>query len=693
MLSNSRQLAGDNPLSTTRHTIYPGHAHGGGPRRRPLTLAVIAALALAGDAAAQAAFTPLGDLPGGAIASRALSVSADGSVVVGYSASALGDEAFRWSAAAGMVGLGDLPGGGFNSFATGVSANGSVIVGTGRSASGTEAFQWTGRDGMVGLGDLPGGVFESRANGVSADGSVVVGYGNSASGYEAFRWTAGGGMAGLGDLPGGIFYSIANAASGDGSVIVGFGNSAAGGEAFRWTAGGGMVGLGDLPGGTFASTATAVSTDGSVVVGRGASASGTEAFRWTAGTGMVGLGDLPGGIFQSQALGVSGNGSVVVGYGSTAAGTEAFRWTEGGGMQSVRDWLAAAGVTVAPGFSMSIANAVSADGSVLVGECSGPSGTEACIARDGSGAVSMSGLGSSLADTARGARMMLTSDDLVINGAHSRPLSRRVAPGKKTLWVAGDWGRDDHGTRSGNLGLAEVGGGLHLGPAQLNVALGQTWNRQVLSENGLAKADGTYVLAQALMPLDGNVWATVGVYGSTGRNTLRRGYLNAGTQDYSTGQSPIRSWGLRARLDWENAVQAGALSVSPYLDLSHFRATMEGYTETGGGFAARFNSQSAKSTYLRLGGSGGYSVGNNTQLVGMIEAAHRIEPDDGRATGQVIGLFDFDLPSETRKRTWLRAGIGVEGRIGDGVGSFMLNATTRGGVASQWIAASWRTAF
>jgi len=38
-------------------------------------------------------------------------VSGDGSVVVGYSRSALGPvgEAFRWTAAEGMVGLGGLP--------------------------------------------------------------------------------------------------------------------------------------------------------------------------------------------------------------------------------------------------------------------------------------------------------------------------------------------------------------------------------------------------------------------------------------------------------------------------------------------------------------------------------------------------------------------------------------------------------
>ena len=72
--------------------------------------------------------------------------SADGSVVVGWGSSALGREAFRWSAAEGMVGLGLLPGGD-RSRAYGVSADGSIIVGTARNADGiTVGFVWTSRN-------------------------------------------------------------------------------------------------------------------------------------------------------------------------------------------------------------------------------------------------------------------------------------------------------------------------------------------------------------------------------------------------------------------------------------------------------------------------------------------------------------------------------------------------------------------
>ena len=134
-----------------------------------------------------------------------------------------------------MTGLGDLPGSLFASYASSVSADGSVIVGGSASAASgsccSEAFRWTGGV-MTGLGDLAGGTFDSLANGVSADGSVVVGYGAGTSGgYEAFLWTSDGGMKGLLDvlvangatgLPGWTLYN-ATGISADGQWVVGNG--------------------------------------------------------------------------------------------------------------------------------------------------------------------------------------------------------------------------------------------------------------------------------------------------------------------------------------------------------------------------------------------------------------------------------------------------------------------------------------
>lgn len=339
-----------------------------------------AMLLLTGAPAQAASFQGLGDLPGGSFSSTAVDISADGSVVVGRGLSTNGFEAFRWTAAEGLVGLGHLPGGSFiSSSASGVSADGSVIVGQSSSANGTQAFRWTAAEGLVGLGDLPGRNFFSFAGGVSADGSVIVGGSRGTNGVEAFRWTAAEGMVGLDDLPGGIFDSAANAVSADGSVVVGDGTSFfdSDGEAFRWTAEDGMVGLGDLPGGFFASSARDVSADGSVVVGASSTGTGDDqAFRWTAEDGMVGLA-VGSDFFESAANGVSADGSIVVGRGfslATNRSNEAFIWDSSNGPRALSVVLTEDFGLDLGGWRLFSATGISADGRTIVGGGENPDG-------------------------------------------------------------------------------------------------------------------------------------------------------------------------------------------------------------------------------------------------------------------------------------------------------------------------------
>jgi len=144
--------------------------------------------------------------------------------------------------------------------------------------------------------------------------------------------------------------------------------AAAGGAPLRFR------GLGDLPGGGFGSRVAAVSADGRVVVGSsayqevpsdgridfGAPAQLYQAFRWTETEGMVGL-DLPPGTTGSRAAAVSADGSVVIGNTSFTGGdgletnvTRPFRWTAGVG-------------TTPSGQDRDYAYDISADGAIVVG--------------------------------------------------------------------------------------------------------------------------------------------------------------------------------------------------------------------------------------------------------------------------------------------------------------------------------------
>jgi probable HAF family extracellular repeat protein len=352
----------------------------------------------------QQRFLGLGDLPGGFYDSVAYGVSADGTTVAGYSNSAAGMEAFRWTVRDGMVGLG-FP----RAFA--VSADGSTVVGYRHYSGGTEAACWTAR-GVFGLGNLvvaERGTASLRSHGsakwdspplaehccaealaTSADGSVIVGAYSPDGGERndvPFRWTPAEGTALLdpqnGDSP---LCGEARAVSADGAVIVGALRGESDGRvAFRWTAQSGIERLGTLPGDA-TSVAHAVSADGRVVVGCSEGID-SHAFRWTEETGVISLGMLPGGTCNSHAWAASADGSVIVGQSYGDAGMEAFIWDAAHGMRSVRQVLIndLDMGEILRGWRLLSATAVSADGSIVAGYGFNRSGNrEAWISRLGS---------------------------------------------------------------------------------------------------------------------------------------------------------------------------------------------------------------------------------------------------------------------------------------------------------------------
>ena len=152
-------------------------------------------------------------------------------------------------------------------------------------------------------------------------------------------WTAAGGMIGLGLTGGGPPQSVANRVSGDGTTVVGFRKVNASDPRAFRWNGGSKIDITSNK-----SQARDVNSDGSVIVGW--SGNTPIAFRWTGGS-PVSLGHLGG--FSSEANAVSADGNVVVGRSSG----QSFRWTQGTGMVGIGgEW----------------AFDTSADGSVVVGK-------------------------------------------------------------------------------------------------------------------------------------------------------------------------------------------------------------------------------------------------------------------------------------------------------------------------------------
>jgi probable HAF family extracellular repeat protein len=689
-----------------KNSVLPVHY-----RSRPRALCLIPCVAaiqlllLAVPAVAQSGLADLGLLNGGSNP-NAYGVSANGNVVVGFSEDgSVRNElrAFRWTQAGGMVSLGTINGGTY-SYARGVSADGATVVGYSWDGvrNRDRAFRWTQANGMVSLGVLNFGT-NTRAFGVSADGSVVVGDANDgaqANAERAFRWTELGGFVSLGTLNAGNF-SHARSVNSDGSVVVGYANDGAAGgldRAFRWTQGGGMLSLGPLNGGT-ASFASGVGADGSVVVGSasdGAAGNAQRAFRWTQPGGMVSLGGLNGG-GSSFGNGVSADGNVVVGYGddgTTLGINRAFRWTQAGGMLTVEQWLRNGGVEV-PVDVTDEANAVSADGNVVVGQLTSGRAFIARLTPKGGGIIDVVNYQGSLAGAGNVTSLALNGAEMVMHGAHGSPMRGRVAAGQSAFWANGDVGDNGHDRFGGNLSSAEIGLSHSWGNGlQGNIALGHQSETQGLELGGETRLRGTYVMPELVWQATDSLYATFSGYYNSGSASVRRGYWNAGLTDYSKGDTSTEVIGLRARLDWLDAWKLGEANLTPYTSLTATSAKVDGYTESGGGFPARWNGRSESATVLRAGVDAVLPVSGNVNLLGRLELANRFQGAGSTATGEILGLSGFGVGGQAQRKSWLRTGVGLEGKVGQaGTVSLMLNATTQGSTPAYWLAAGYRMSF
>lgn len=642
--------------------------------------------------------------------------------------------------------------------ASDISADGGVIVGKAASGVsgapfGQRAYRWTAGGGFENLDD--DNVF-SEATSVSGDGSVIVGY-IGANGGQAFRWTEDTGMVGLGWLEGGEGKGNdrATAVSWDGSVIVGSAVSAQNKfQAFRWTDASGMTTLPTLSAYSVANdtaTATDVSWDGQVIVGHSLKGYTTRAVRWDDGQ-ISELGDLEGSTDrQSQSLGVSGNGMTIVGKAMKEDSTfYGFRWTEDSGMQQVEEWLEDSGADIPRDdfgrFRITqTAEATNADGSVVVGlthdnkvyvargSGTGPAGqpdsgggnqggggqgdtgggesegdpggnsgggTGGSGNGGGGGSGGNAGLGvleelsASLATSGTANTSVVNGLGVIVNGAGSRPLDRRVSEGRFTAWVGGDLGRDDHGGRDGALGIGEIGLGYNLGVLQLNAVAGLTRLTQHTLLGGSTEVDAGYLKLEAMGRITGDasggLWGIVTASGLWGGADIARNYLvNGGAVATSMGSTDVGGSGIRGRLQYENLFPY----LSPYGELSYARACLDGYTESGGAFPASFGKLCSDSTELRYGVDAKMPLNERLRLIGTLEGVHRFEGRGSNVTGELVGLQTFDFGAEKHKQDWLRAGAGFELDVAGSTLSVMGNVTTAGESSNAWIAANWRVNF
>lgn len=643
---------------------------------------------------------------------NARDVSSDGGVVVGEvsdPAPTSCPAAFRWTAASGAL---DRLGHGRVSYARGVSADGRTVVGVMETAPFTQhAFRWSEMTGtMQDLGTLSNGD-NSEARGGSADGRVVVGIsqdGASSNMFRAFRWTeASGRMTGLGTLNNG-FFSGANAVSADGRTVVGFSADGAANDmmrAFRWTEDTNrMMSLGTLNNGGL-SEATDVSADGKTIVGfseDGAFGNQERAFRWTEATNrMESLGTLNNG-GMSHANGVSADGRVVVGYsqdGAAGNANRAFRSTQDSGMRSLDSLLSDGGVNLGT-IHLTLANAVSSDGLVIVGQTST---NRAFLARLSAaqqapqainpGLMDIGNFEDSLSQAAAFSNAGERVANLTINGAHGKPMRAWLNPDENALWLRGDAAWLNGDDFSGYRGLGEIGFGHGLDNGiSAQIAFGGFADDASLDSGGSVKSRMLYTVPELGFDLGDQLRVTLtGLYGM-GTLDYRRSYLNGAQTDFSEGRSDVTIASLRTRLDWLDAFSLGDAQMTPFVSYAFSRSEQSAYRESGGAFPVSWDAYTDNTQVFRTGIDAVYDLNERLTLLGHIEASYSTG-DDPPVTGETIGLSRFSIANAKSGGLGVQAGIGAEFDMGHGVASVMVNGALGANNPAAWIAVSCRVRF
>ena len=584
-----------------------------------------------------------------------------------------------------MVDLGSLGG---DSTARGVSGDGSVIVGDSGTNSTTHPFAVTfdkaskTSSAFVDLDLLNSNIYWSFAYAVSADGTVIVGSGSNAFAVTFDKSTgASSAMVDLGSLGGALYASIAKGVSGDGSVIVG---ESYNGATYRAVATqfnkadntvGKMIDLGSPSDDSQRSRANAVSADGSVIVGYFSANSLTRAFAVTfdkvtgASSAMVDLGSLGGGFDYAYANAVSADGSVIVGV--------SYNYDEDARAFAVKfnkatntpDTMVYLGSLVSDSYD-SMAHGVSGDGSVIVGQSYNGTVNHAVLWVDvftDPYMVDATEWMQSIRGPSGILPIVTSLTSLPMEGAHHRPLMTLDAMGKTSqAWVTGDFGArsrtSDSHTTTGEAGVSHTFGNVLAG-----LAVGYGAQNNDLLFDGASHVSGQYLLAEIDAKLSDNqgIVSLTAMFGSWKSDTLRGYGIQNGLTDYSQGSTNLNSASVRLRFDGPSHKLVGGPFVTPFASFTWTRVAAEAYAETGGSFDAQFDAQEHQSREVRLGLSSKFLLSDKTTLLATAEWIHRFDKNESGFSGTDIdhNALPFDVAGAAITANQARLGLDVDHKL------------------------------
>ncbi|MFM2142934.1 MAG: hypothetical protein RLZZ476_1478, partial [Verrucomicrobiota bacterium] len=422
------------------------------------------------------------------------------------------------------------------------------------------------------------------------------------------------------------------------------------------------------------SEAEDISRNGLYIVGWADTDDGTAPFISYAGGPMSRI-LSPNAAFSrfGEALGVSNDGRAVGHFHLDIAertipltDTIAFIHSPAWGTKTINQWLQDSGVEVNEDLHYLEANGISEDGKIVVGTAlylgdtpkSAPKGdadtvaprvdlsfADGFIAREGSGSINPTSYHNNLGGAGGALQQAFNSINMAMHGSHHIPLQMMKGPARHA-WFTADSGRWDRYRT--NSYLAEAGFAVDFFDNQLlaGFGIGENYVEQSLAFDGDMNIEGQYYLAElsykpTKLPM---IFTLTGALGSWDAD-VDRNYLNAGNIDTSSGSPHLNSASLRFSVHWLDAVKVAGWGFTPKLEYTVNQMTIGGYAEQGGGFPAFFNEQSHTIQELRYGFSAARGFASDKGLLRLrAEGVHRFDKTGPGTSGNVIGLFGFNLP-------------------------------------------------
>lgn len=513
---------------------------------------------------------------------------------------------------------------------TAISEDGTTVVGD--AYDGPGVWRWRRSDDMLTLLplELPHSTWSAASTtALSANGDIVVGYGIrvETETFHALRWDAAGQLTELNPMQSADVGSMARFVTPDGSVIAGdyFSSAGIGVVPFIWNQTDGFTALGDPLASDDQVLANSLSRDGLVLTGNRFDAEGVTSWYWTKETGFVDIEKLPGR--EDEVCYVTGmDPKTGVLYGCYADGGYFLRSGEGEVIDP-QAWM-----------------------STLAGPVSSTA-----------------------------AAFTLASQPM--EGAHHRPLSSCLIPGKNEFaWVTGDYGVVSKG-RDLRQGAGELGYGFRTGQSGvIGFSAGFYDQRQDFALGGRGDSTGRFLIGEAGFGVGPGQLSLTALLGHTSVDTIR-GYSTAGGVKHSAGTTSGRSFAFRARLDGSAFGTYAGQALSPFVSLTYDHTLLDGYRETGGPFPAVFNDRSDSRTVGRVGLVSRAELGKSDTLRTTLEVAHSFSGASSPISGTdtATGLVDFSVPGTADRSTWARLGFDLDHRL-DAVTviNFTVHASTRG---------------